>query len=159
MILNKSKDGKIKFIRMFNEVCMRSLLLIPGYILRNTEGIRYGMTFKQVRKIVGDKFAKDLKDFIIRKYNVGDTFRIKSHEGLINCSHLRDYCKVELIKTYKKKRKFSWARALTYGFYGSTLKRKKQRIVDGNDSKYTIKDFYKHKVVENVYRVTLLSKE
>ena len=94
MTFKKSKYSKIKFFRMFNEVCMRSLLLIPGYILRNTEGIKYGMTFKQVRKIVGNKFAKDLKDYIIRIYNVGDTFRIKSHDGLINCYHLREYCKV-----------------------------------------------------------------
>lgn len=159
MAFKKSEDGKIKFIRVIiiNEVCMRSLLLIPGYILRNTEGIKSGMTFKQVRKIVGDKFAKDLKDFIASKYNVGDTFRIKSHEGLINCSHIKDYCKVEIMRTHKLKRKFSRARVLTYGRHGSTLEEK--GIVDGNDSKYTIKDFYKHKVVENVYRVTLLSKE
>lgn len=157
MAFNKSEDGKIKFRVMSNEVCMSSLLLSPGYILMNTEGIKPGMTFKQVRKIVGNKFAKDLKDFITSKYNVGDTFRIKSHEGLVNCSHLMDYCKVEIIRTHKKKRKFLCARALTYGLFGSTLK--KEGIVDGNDSKYTIKDFYKHEVVENVYRVTLLSKE
>lgn len=157
MVFKKSKDGKIKFRIMFNEVCMSSLLQSPGYILENTEGIKPGMTFKQVRKIVGNKFAEDLKDFIISNYNVGDTFRIRSHEGLINCSHLRDYCKVEIIWTYKKKRKFSRARSLTYGRSGSTLEEK--GIVNGNDSKYTIEDFYNHKVVENVYRVTLLSKE
>lgn len=157
MASKKSKDNKIKFRIMFNEVCMSSLSLPQGYILEITEGIKSGMTFKQVRKIVGNKFAKDLKDFIISKYNVGDTFRIKSHEGLINCSHLRDYCKVEIIRTHKLKRKFSRARVLTYGRHGSTLEKK--GIVDGNDSKYTINDFYNHKVVENVYRVTLLSKE
>ena len=156
MIFKKSKDGKIKFRIMFNEVCMRSRLFHPGYILKDTEGIKPGMTFKQVRKIVGNKFAEDLKDFIISKYNVGDTFRIKSHDGLINCSHLRDYCKVEIM-TYRGESIFPYAKYLTYGRSGSTLE--EMGIVNGNDSKYTIEDFYKHKVVENVYRVTLLSKE